>query len=187
MYTRQSAINKEKIKVPENYGGSMFRSTPSFYETFATPAKTNETYDKIISNTNINDNKERTESENIKSNDSSFDEQDNDSLSVSKEYRTEDLSNNETFMSDKSDDEQNFSSSEYEVTNTVNDNHKKNSLFSGILVPGMFEKHFPFGHGIGSEELLIMGIMLMVYMSYENTKESDGDLMLMLAMLLFAG
>ncbi len=57
------------------------------------------------------------------------------------------------------------------------------SLFSSMLQGGMFKDNFPFGHGLGSEELLILGIMLSIYLS----GEADGELMMLLGILLFAG
>lgn len=184
MYTRKPEINKEKIKVPENYGGSMFRGTPSFYETFATPTRADDKYDIDIQNADTNDKNEPDVSENIKSGRSVPDDED---ISVSKEYHSADLPENDDQMYENPNEKQTSFQDEYGIHGEASEVRKKNSLFSGMLFPGMLEKHFPFGHGIGSEELLIMGIMLMVYMSYDKDKESDGDLMLMLAMLLFAG
>ena len=44
--------------------------------------------------------------------------------------------------------------------------------------------HFPFGHGIGHEELLILAMMAMIFMS---EGETDNELILLLGLLLFAG
>ncbi len=57
------------------------------------------------------------------------------------------------------------------------------SLFSSMLPGGVFKNNFPFGHGLGSEELLILGLMLSIYMS----GEADGELMMLLGILLLAG
>ncbi len=57
------------------------------------------------------------------------------------------------------------------------------SLFASMLGDGIFKNNFPFGHGLGSEELLILGVMLAIYAS----GEADGELMLLLGILLFAG
>ena len=61
---------------------------------------------------------------------------------------------------------------------------KSASIFSSLL-PAVTSAsgHFPFGHGIGSEELLILAIMLLVFLS----EESDQELLLLLGFLLFAG
>ena len=54
-------------------------------------------------------------------------------------------------------------------------------LFSG--------KHFPFGHGLGTEELLLLGLILFLLHEDEG-KENDSDLsmtVLLLGALLFLG
>lgn len=63
----------------------------------------------------------------------------------------------------------------------------KSSIFSSLFPPTMLQSHFPFGHGLGTEELLILGMMLMVYMSGNERGETDNELILLLALLLFAG
>ncbi len=57
------------------------------------------------------------------------------------------------------------------------------SFFSAMLPDGVFKNNFPFGHGLGNEELLLLGIMLSIYMS----GEADGELMMLLCILLFSG
>lgn len=58
-----------------------------------------------------------------------------------------------------------------------------NSLFPKALSGDAFKNNFPFGHGIGSEELLLLGIMMSIYL----LGEADGELMLILCVLLFSG
>lgn len=70
-----------------------------------------------------------------------------------------------------------------ELHDRSRDTRPLGSLFSSVLPNGIFKNNFPFGHGIGEEELLILGIMLSVYMSGEE----HGDLLILLAILLFAG
>ena len=67
-------------------------------------------------------------------------------------------------------------------------NEEKPSIFSSLL-PTSFASasHFPFGHGIGSEELLIMAIMLAVFLSDSNGGSSDHELLMLLGLLLFSG
>ena len=68
------------------------------------------------------------------------------------------------------------------------DSKRVGSLFQTLLPPvGRLEEHFPFGHGIRSEELLIMAMMLLVYLSGEEGQKSDNELLLLLGLLLFAG
>ena len=59
------------------------------------------------------------------------------------------------------------------------------SILSSLFPSKSLKNHFPFGHGIGSEELLILGIMSLIFFSDE--KEPDGELIMLLALLLFAG
>lgn len=62
------------------------------------------------------------------------------------------------------------------------------SIFSSLLPSSILGgKHFPFGHGLGSEEILILAIMLLVYLSGEEKGELDSEFLLMLGLLLFAG
>ena len=64
----------------------------------------------------------------------------------------------------------------------------RSSLFSSLLPSSLLGgDHFPFGHGIGSEELLILAIMLLVYLSGEENGKPDTEFLLMLGLLLFAG
>ncbi len=60
------------------------------------------------------------------------------------------------------------------------------SLFSSLFPSNNLKDHFPFGHGIGSEELLILGVMAVLFFSDESGG-ADGELIMLLAMLLFAG
>ena len=55
-----------------------------------------------------------------------------------------------------------------------------------FATPKLLKNHFPFGHGIGSEELLILGIMSLLFTSEDNS-DTDGELIMLLALLLFAG
>ena len=61
------------------------------------------------------------------------------------------------------------------------------SLLSSLLPNFDLSKHFPFGHGIGGEELLILAIMLIVFVSGNDRGEVDSELLLLLGLLLFAG
>ena len=64
----------------------------------------------------------------------------------------------------------------------------KPSLFSSLLPTNFASSdHFPFGHGIGSEEILIIAMMLMVFLSERNGDEPDHELLILLGLLLFAG
>ena len=211
MYTRPPSREEPKIKIPENYGGSMFKSNSDFYPAYSqnknisserTPSDKNSSqyYSKERQQSDIKNNYANTQSvhhahpvyqtqptyqaqpeEEIPP---VYDEPDDESAeSVSEE--TEQI--NET----KAEVVEDNSQPAVSLLPTSNDKcdkcDRKGSLFSSILPSGALKNNFPFGHGIGSEELLIMGIMLMVFMSGNNDKDPDGELMLLLAMLLFAG
>lgn len=65
---------------------------------------------------------------------------------------------------------------------------KTASIFSTLLPSSIIGgNHFPFGHGLGSEEILILAIMLLVYLSGEEKGKPDTEFLLMLGLLLFAG
>lgn len=53
-------------------------------------------------------------------------------------------------------------------------------LFEGVLGRGI--KTFPFGHGIGFEEMLLIGLIILLHGS-----EQGSDMVLWLALLLFMG
>ncbi len=61
------------------------------------------------------------------------------------------------------------------------------SIFSALLPKADLSSHFPFGHGIGGEELLILAVMLMVFLSGNESGEVDSEFLLLLGLLLFAG
>ena len=69
--------------------------------------------------------------------------------------------------------------------NSTQENSNERSLLPSLFPSKSLKNHFPFGHGIGSEELLILGIMSLIFFSDE--KEPDGELIMLLAILLFAG
>ena len=61
------------------------------------------------------------------------------------------------------------------------------SLLSALLPPTLSSSHFPFGHGLGSEEILILAIMLLIFLSGNERGEVDNEALLLLGFLLFAG
>ena len=74
-----------------------------------------------------------------------------------------------------------------EVTSAIlpTEKAKSDTLLSSLFPSKSLKNHFPFGHGIGSEEILILGIMSLIFFS--DDKEPDGELIMLLALLLFAG
>ena len=61
------------------------------------------------------------------------------------------------------------------------------SIFSSLLPFASSSSNFPFGHGIGGEELLILGVMLLVYLSGNERGKVDNEFLLLLGLLLFSG
>lgn len=66
-------------------------------------------------------------------------------------------------------------------------NHHSSSIFSSLLPSLSSSSNFPFGHGIGAEELFILGVMLLIYMSGDDGAPMDSELLLLLCILLFSG
>lgn len=67
------------------------------------------------------------------------------------------------------------------------DNRSSKSIFSSLLPNFSSGSRFPFGHGIGTEELFILGIMLLIYSSADEEQPMDSELLLLLCILLFSG
>ena len=63
----------------------------------------------------------------------------------------------------------------------------RQSPFSALFPSSSCSSHFPFGHGIGAEELFILGIMLLVYTSADENQPMDNEMLLLLCILLFSG
>lgn len=63
----------------------------------------------------------------------------------------------------------------------------RGSIFSSLLPLSSQANHFPFGHGIGGEELLILGTMLLIYLSGNESGNVDNEFILLLGLLLLAG
>ena len=61
------------------------------------------------------------------------------------------------------------------------------SIFSMLMPPSSSASKFPFGHGIGAEELLILGMMLLVFSQADDREGYDNELIFLLALLLFSG
>ncbi len=68
-----------------------------------------------------------------------------------------------------------------------NKDNATRSVFSSLLPNFSSSSKFPFGHGIGSEELFILGIMLLIYTAGDDNQPMDSELLLLLCILLFSG
>ncbi len=174
MYVRPSADNRQRVKIPENYSGHAFRDSSPFGDM---PPPTH------IDTPPRRDKSERqTTTERMQYNELSTLPQDdsddpNDILSPGLSSQSANLRENNDERSHASESEHSHKSVE----------SQKSSIFSSLLPSATSgAKHFPFGHGIGSEEILILAIMLLVYLS-GNDDECDNELLLLLGFLLFAG
>ena len=77
---------------------------------------------------------------------------------------------------------------DYEEEQPKKESRAASSIFSSLLPSSILgSNHFPFGHGLGSEEILILAIMLLVYLSGAEKGKPDTEFLLMLGLLLFAG
>ena len=74
-----------------------------------------------------------------------------------------------------------------EGANGTSESLPASSIFSSLLPRADTSRHFPFGHGMGSEELLIIAVMLLVFLSGNEQGEVDSEFLLLLGLLLFAG
>ena len=72
-------------------------------------------------------------------------------------------------------------------TSALREGEHKTSLLSSLIPPASSSSRFPFGHGLGTEELLILGMMLLVFMHGTDSGEVDNELIILLALLLFSG
>ena len=195
MYTRPPSREEPKIKIPENYGGSMFKSGPGFYPTY--PQGKNLSSERMSPDKNTM-RSDRPENPRVNTNKADYPhpapaEDEVSSFEEASENIPDDMTVEETaeVSGNEPDPPDEISQPVVSALPTPDNKcercERKGSLFSSILPPGALKNNFPFGHGIGSEELLIMGIMRMVYLSGNNDKDPDGELILLLAMLLFAG
>jgi hypothetical protein len=160
MYVRPPADIKNRVNVPENYSGHAFRERS--YPADMPPPKH---IDSLPHQTKTNSDYP-TKNEPLQINDI------NTPPAAQNQYESENSSLPE-------DEER-----------RQNDEHTRPSLFSSLLPTiSSGSKHFPFGHGIGSEEILLLAIMLLVFLSGNREGDGGGDdeLLLLLGFLLFAG
>ncbi len=159
MYVRPSNTGARTIKLPENYSGNAF-SAHSPYSDMPPPTRTSQPRSDIPPET-------------VEADTRAAFGQDAGQTSV----QTERLE--ETFANEKKDDA-------HSPVGTA-PSFPASSIFSSLLPRSDLSKHFPFGHGIGSEELLILAVMLMVFLSGNEKGEVDSEFLLLLGLLLFAG
>ena len=160
MYVRPSNTGARSIKLPENYSGNAF-SSHSPYRDMPPPTRTYQTRADIPPDSAVVDAQ-------------AMFAQESGEVSEQTERQAE------SFAEQKRDE------SIHGSGNTA-PTLPASSIFSSLLPRSDLSKHFPFGHGIGSEELLILAVMLMVFLSGNERGEVDSEFLLLLGLLLFAG
>ena len=157
MYVRPPSQTKQRVRVPENYSGHAFTGNGD-YNDMPPPARQTPPRSDIPPR------------ELISNEDNSLDTRHEHTLPATTEAPVA--------LIHTSDEKQ---------EDTDRKDNGNSSLLSHLLPPSGKSSHFPFGHGIGSEELLIMGAMLLVYLHGNECGEHDNDFLILLALLLFSG
>ena len=163
MYVRSNGNGRERVRVPENYSGHAFRDQNPYGDmpppTRIPPSPPQTQKDK---------------SERAREDETHF----------SPIYPTE---REEDFIPDMKGDDDVIRNDERAPVSSQhedkNNSEKANSIFSSLLPTVSSSKRFPFGHGIGGEELLLLALMLIIYLS----DEADEELLILLGFLLFSG
>ncbi len=160
MYVRPPSDIRSELKVPENYSGNAFRGQERTYGEMPPPLRTNAPK------------YEAKHSDIPPRSDIPLDEIRQDFVAPPFYTASEDI----------------YEADESQKNDTVPvASSMGTSIFSSLLPKGGLGSHFPFGHGIGSEELLILAVMLMVFLSGNESGEVDSEFILLLGLLLFAG
>ena len=179
MYVKQPTPSPSHVRLPDNYGGSAFSSSP--YSDMPpplrrpTPPKANAPAPEAPRLSDIPPKSSPFAKHMLEPH------ADESEPSISEEYSDMLVSSNDTSHAEPqvSHNKDNVSEQRTEQRN--------GSLLSSLIPNVCASKSFPFGHGIGGEELLILGIMLLVFLSGSETGEVDGEFIMLLGLLLFAG
>ena len=162
MYARSPDPNKQSVKIPENYGGHAFRSS-GMYNDMPPPARVEPLQP------------EKNPQQRDGGADYDADPYMNDPDTSFEPYVDQAPQNIDLYASPPARPP--------EPSPHIPPNP---SIFSTLMPPSSSTSgHFPFGHGIGSEEILIIAMMLLVYLS--DSECADNELLLLLGLLLFAG
>ena len=170
MYVRQPSGMKAGIKIPENYNGHAFSNSKS-YSDMPPPIRQSPLSKQPPQGYDLPPEETDNTQEGVQSQAAKHT---NEEIPIS--YQNEVINDGPHV------------SQPIPTSATVQENNRSPSLFSSLLPPlGKGESRFPFGHGIGSEELLILAMMLLVYLSDTDEGSGDHELLLLLGLLLFAG
>ena len=169
---RRQRTNSDSIRIPANYKGTAFNKNGSASKTYIMSGR---------SDTDIPD----TSSSNIYSSKalplarSSEDSSDNIARDIPTGYREE--VNPDVIIQDgkaKDDSRDSFTTSDEEIANEIIEASADSAPVS---------KHFPFGHGIGYEELLLLGLILLLSENDDGGGQELNISQLILTALLFCG
>ena len=168
MYVRPPNNTSERLKVPENYRGNAFGASGE-YTDMPSPVRLPRAEYDLPPEEFRESNSLRTDNA-VSQRDPAFSQYDNNA------------SNAEKSLSPPAD-----RSVIAHTPRSATDDPASPSLLSALLHQTNSSAHFPFGHGIGTEELLILGIMLLVFTHGSKLGEYDNTFILLLALLLFSG
>ena len=175
MYVRPPAESRGRVKIPENYSGHAFRDQSPFGD-MPPPTHIDAPPRRDRSEGQATDERQPYQSV------PHLPQDDREELhgGISPDITHESARPHEI-------DGERSHDSESEASHKGAERVQKASIFSSLLPSATSgARHFPFGHGIGSEEILILAIMLLVYLSGDGD-ECDNELLLLLGFLLFAG
>ncbi len=169
MYVRPPSSSVSKMKLPENYGGNAFSQPTNFGD--IPPQHIRSPLSDI------------PESEHTQK---KFGSNMSRSEPIPAQFISEPRPRHtESYGADHPAENQ--SGPLYPVDLDKKDRVHNGSIFSSLL-PGVdISSHFPFGHGLGGEELLILAVMFLVYISGSENGKADNEFLLLLGLLLFAG
>ncbi len=175
MYVRQPSQNPPRVKIPDNYGGSAFSSNT--YSDMPPPVRQNVAKGPSPSRDSDYPRAELPAKSSPYVSELRGARSDGPIEDIYIDRDQYDLPMPDTNISDTLD----------APAQDKKESHDNASIFSALIPKGFSSNNFPFGHGIGSEELLILGIMLLIYLSGADKGEVDGEFIALLGLLLFAG
>ena len=158
MYVRPPTSERHGMKLPENYSGNAFSQKPQ-YTDMPPPLRTQNS-SRVHTNYDISHERDLSPED-------------------AESYITPNYYNDEPQAESRITEQASFTPPAQTAPTS--------SIFSSLLPQGVLGNNFPFGHGIGGEELLIMAVMLMVFLSGNDNGTTDSELLLLLGLLLFAG
>ena len=168
MYVRPQQSTPSRIKLPENYGGSTFGS--SYYNDMPPPVRQS----PPPSNTPAKASPLTSELHKT-----AF----SDLPPISEPVLISQLQQTHAQI----DGESSATDAPAREPDGKADESRGSSIFSSLIPKSSMSKNFPFGHGIGTEELLILGMMMLIYFSGSEEGDIDGEFIILLGLLLFAG